>query len=59
MKLHNRQLPPLIFPTMPMNEFLAWHAVNLAQIRLRMRDLVARLDMEQQIVRCAERIMSN
>lgn len=57
--MKNNKLPPPIFPSMSMPEFLAWHAVNLAQIRLRMRDLVARLEMEQQIIRCAERIMDH
>lgn len=57
--MKNDNLPPPVFPSMPINEFLAWHAVNLAQIRLRMRDLVARADLEQQIIRCAERVMGH
>lgn len=51
------KLPPPIFPSMPLNEFLAWHAVNLAQIRLRLRDMVARLDIEDQIIAHADRLM--
>jgi hypothetical protein len=44
-------------PELSHAEFLAWHAVNLAEIRLRMRDMFARLDIERQIIAHAERLM--
>jgi hypothetical protein len=32
------------------SEFLAWHAANLAEIRGRILDMFARLELENQIV---------